>query len=274
MSDWEEAGQYPYENQPTGADGRYIRDRLMPAFWEHFASKAKDYNDIDGFEPHRVLGRRGQFGEIWRKVWKLKNTMWDDRTLIHEGEREILLDMIGHCFLAIAMLDGEKPPLGSLEDVPPEWADPRTIPVQVAGEDWQGPVKRRPSDPSTEKTGRVSWAEDGIGGPKDRTLTEAAEKALAEPDPMVVIRRPSGEQMEILRSQADRPWPSCGRERCVNCTKIPLGEFLEQSRDPIQYGRPSPGTTETEQGGVVHYDAKFSRDVDQKLEEEGGHGRP
>lgn len=106
------------EEQPTGADGRYIWSRLLPEFWEHFASKAKDYNDVDGFEPHKVLGVRGQFAEVWRKVWKLKNTLWDGRTLQYEGEREVLLDMIGHCFLAIAMLDTQAPPPGRLGEVP------------------------------------------------------------------------------------------------------------------------------------------------------------
>lgn len=65
---------------------------------------AEDYRDADGFNPAEVLGLKGQFAEIWRKVWKLKNALWDGRELRREGPEEILSDLMAHCALAIAML--------------------------------------------------------------------------------------------------------------------------------------------------------------------------
>jgi hypothetical protein len=182
---------YSNPEQPTGADGRYIRDRLMPEFWEHFASKAKDYNDIDGFEPHKVLGIRGQFAEVWRKVWKLKNTLWDGRTLAYEGEREILLDMIGHCFLAISMIDAD--PRDGTKSQPP---------VMVAGEEWQGRTKALVVD----------------GG---RKIEEEH------------INRPDGSVETLYRNAGDQPWPLCGREKCINCSKATLRTVLQTTNAKI-----------------------------------------
>lgn len=74
-----------------------------------YAKRASDYTDADGFDPAEVLGVQGQFAEVWRKVWKLKNSMWDGREMVGEGPREILMDLIGHCLLAIDMIDHETP---------------------------------------------------------------------------------------------------------------------------------------------------------------------
>lgn len=81
--------------------------RLVPEWQGQFAAKNADYSDAapSGIEPAEVLGIKGQFAEIWRKVWKLKKAMWDGSTLAFEQPREILLDLIGHCFLAIDMID-------------------------------------------------------------------------------------------------------------------------------------------------------------------------
>lgn len=69
-----------------------------------FKRRNQDYRDADGFEPSEVLGIKGQFAEIWRKVWKLKNALWDGREMAGEKAEEILLDLIGHACLAIDML--------------------------------------------------------------------------------------------------------------------------------------------------------------------------
>lgn len=74
-----------------------------------YVKRASDYTDADGFDPSEVLGVQGQFAEVWRKVWKLKNSMWDGREMVGEGPREILMDLIGHCLLAIDMIDNETP---------------------------------------------------------------------------------------------------------------------------------------------------------------------
>jgi hypothetical protein len=88
-----------------------ILDRLIPEWVSHQQQKAKDYNSQPiegmpiGFENADVLGIPGQFAEIWRKIWKLKRAMWDGEELVNESAREVLLDLIGHCFLAIDMID-------------------------------------------------------------------------------------------------------------------------------------------------------------------------
>jgi hypothetical protein len=97
-----------------GATDRIV-SRLVPEWVEHQQQKAKDYNSSAengpgwpssaAFENADVLGIKGQFAEIWRKIWKLKKGMWDGETLVGEQPREILLDLIGHAFLAIDMID-------------------------------------------------------------------------------------------------------------------------------------------------------------------------
>lgn len=100
----------------SGATERIIRD-LLPEFAEHQRIKAKDYNGslVPGIENADVLGTRGQYAELWRKMAKLKKALWDGEALVGEQPREILLDFIGHCFLAIDMLDRQQ----MVED-PPE----------------------------------------------------------------------------------------------------------------------------------------------------------
>lgn len=87
-----------------------IISKLVPEWVEHQKLKGADYNTISAagepiFENADVLGIRGQFSDIWRKIWKLKKGMWDGETLVAEQPREILMDLIGHCFLAIDMID-------------------------------------------------------------------------------------------------------------------------------------------------------------------------
>lgn len=72
----------------------------LPAFLELFAKKSKEYGDSNP----DVLGPRGQFSDIWRKIGKLKTGMWEGREdlLTSEGVDEVLRDLIGHCFLALS----------------------------------------------------------------------------------------------------------------------------------------------------------------------------
>lgn len=90
-----------------------ITDVLVKEWTALFLLKNRDYNSKpmpgfpEGFENADVLGVPGQFGEIWRKIWKLKKGMWDKEELTGEPVREVLMDLIGHCFLAIDMLDRE-----------------------------------------------------------------------------------------------------------------------------------------------------------------------
>lgn len=69
-----------------------------------FVSKAADYGD-DSFSTANLLGEAGQFAELYRKLGKLYGPMWQGKELAHEQPREILMDLIGHCLLAINYID-------------------------------------------------------------------------------------------------------------------------------------------------------------------------
>lgn len=76
-----------------------------------FAQKSKDYGESETNPMARFLGLRGQFSDINRKFWKLKRALWDGEELDGEDAVEICMDMIGHCWLTIAMIrDGERKP--------------------------------------------------------------------------------------------------------------------------------------------------------------------
>lgn len=75
----------------------------LPNWLALFAQKNAEYQD--GMGTAFVLGPRGQFSDIYRKMMKLKIGLWDgeEEKLTSEGVDEILMDMIGHCFLTLAM---------------------------------------------------------------------------------------------------------------------------------------------------------------------------
>ena len=86
--------------------GQYNGDdeSIVGEFVELFEQKNKDYGDDNA----NILGPKGQFADIWRKIGKLKRAMWDGQSLTGEQPEEILMDLIGHCFLTIDMLrEGE-----------------------------------------------------------------------------------------------------------------------------------------------------------------------
>lgn len=87
-------------------DSDHIMNNLVEEWRKGFAIRNADYSSAE-FEPHRFLGVRGQFADIWRKIWKLRKAFWDGQALTGEQPREILMDLIGHCFLTIACLDRE-----------------------------------------------------------------------------------------------------------------------------------------------------------------------
>jgi hypothetical protein len=81
----------------------YIMDELVPEWQVQFAGKNADY----GAESAAILGAAGQYADMNRKMTKLKRSLWDGEDLTGEQPREILLDLIGHCFLTIDMIDKE-----------------------------------------------------------------------------------------------------------------------------------------------------------------------
>lgn len=90
----------------------------MPLWLQRFEAAASDYNS-DGalpFEPHTVLGIRGQFADLWRKVWKLKKALWDGEELRGEQPIEIIDDLIAHLFLTRDLLTQQVPEPGAVAD--------------------------------------------------------------------------------------------------------------------------------------------------------------
>lgn len=78
---------------------------VLPPTVSLFRSKARDYSERSGIFTADLLGARGQFAEIWRKIPKLKKGMWDGETLENESVEEILQDIIGHCILALGYVN-------------------------------------------------------------------------------------------------------------------------------------------------------------------------
>jgi hypothetical protein len=98
----------------------FMEKNILPILVEHFKAKSSDYGP-DGFTD---LGLRGQFSDIWRKVKKLKRTIWDGETLQFEDTEEILKDLFGHILISLYLIqkrDIDGTPDNALE--PTRWDD-------------------------------------------------------------------------------------------------------------------------------------------------------
>jgi|SRR5215831_5582451 len=84
-------------------DYQYIEEYLLPEWLKLFREKNMDYGDDSG-----KLGVKGGFVDIWRKVLKLKRSIWDGKPLRGEQPPEICLDLIGHVFLLLIDMQGEQ----------------------------------------------------------------------------------------------------------------------------------------------------------------------
>lgn len=91
------------QDYPTEA-ARYIAEQLMPEFLALFLEKNRGYGNM-----HGDLGLRAQYVDIHRKVGKLRRAWWDAKPIGPETAREVCLDLIGHLFLALELLDGDAP---------------------------------------------------------------------------------------------------------------------------------------------------------------------
>lgn len=77
--------------------------RLAIAALERFAEGYAEYGP-GAADP---LGLAGQWGDLHRKIMKLKRPLWNGEagTLTRESEQVVLEDIIGHCLLALDMLN-------------------------------------------------------------------------------------------------------------------------------------------------------------------------
>lgn len=82
--------------------GEVVRD--FADFLRLFEARSREYGD-HAF----VLGARGQFADMSRKMGKLKKGIWDGDhdSLTSEDAYEIVSDLLGHCFLTLQCLRKE-----------------------------------------------------------------------------------------------------------------------------------------------------------------------
>lgn len=78
-------------------------EAILDAAVEEWRLRREDYRDA-----FMALGSKGQFSEIWRKVAKLKNSVWDGNNLNGETPDQIALEIIPHCAMMIYLLREEE----------------------------------------------------------------------------------------------------------------------------------------------------------------------
>lgn len=83
---------YEIQNIPNEQALRVIQD-VLPKVLELWMKKSKDYGGTSG-----GLGPKAPFVDIWRKVIKLKRSLWHGEELQFEQNDELLKDLIGTCF--------------------------------------------------------------------------------------------------------------------------------------------------------------------------------
>lgn len=80
-----------------------ILSRLLPEWRDLFLAKNAKYKAVGN-----DLGARGVFPDINRKTGILKDRIWDGNSSPGESSREVILDLIGHLFLMLHMMDKEQ----------------------------------------------------------------------------------------------------------------------------------------------------------------------
>jgi len=99
-----EPGDFPLSHYPTD-QAEDIIERLVPEWARLFLVKNNAYGRVDNH-----LGPAGVFPDINRKTGRLERDLWDKEPVAPgmESTRRVILDLIGHLFLALHMLDDEE----------------------------------------------------------------------------------------------------------------------------------------------------------------------
>jgi hypothetical protein len=86
-----------------GPQFREMLTRQLPAVLQHFYMKHQEYGEEGAY----MLGARGQYADVNRKVIKLKRTLWDGHPVQpgSESMQTVVSDLIGHCLLTLNFLD-------------------------------------------------------------------------------------------------------------------------------------------------------------------------
>jgi len=81
---------------------QYISGTLLGEWLAEFEANNREYGDM-----HTELGVRAQYVDMHRKMGKLRKALWDgeDTSAWRENPREIVMDLIGHCFLMVERMD-------------------------------------------------------------------------------------------------------------------------------------------------------------------------
>lgn len=81
---------YRFENIPDSEQILEIIETILPQAVELYLKKAKDYGGVSG-----GLGPKAPFVDMWRKMIKLKRSLWEGEELQFEQPSEVLRDLIG-----------------------------------------------------------------------------------------------------------------------------------------------------------------------------------
>lgn len=92
----------PVKPYPSRTAGR-IMESILPRWRIRFLEKNAGYGDMS-----QELGPRAQFVDINRKVGKLRRALWEGQDIGEEDVKEVTMDVIGHCFLLLDLLDKEE----------------------------------------------------------------------------------------------------------------------------------------------------------------------
>lgn len=87
---------------PTEA-ARHIVEKLIPEWVDLFLRKNAGYGNM-----HGDLGIKAQYVDIHRKVGKLRRAWWHGQPIGPESAREVCMDLIGHLFLALELMDSDE----------------------------------------------------------------------------------------------------------------------------------------------------------------------
>ena len=95
-------------DDPQTQEARIILKYILPPALNLFLAKNKDY-DIPGINIAQELGTRGQWADMYRKIAKLKQSMWEKNGegLEFETAEQVLYDLLGHVLLALKFLAEE-----------------------------------------------------------------------------------------------------------------------------------------------------------------------
>jgi hypothetical protein len=97
--------EYRIENVPDDEKIVEIMTTILPKVLELYLAKVKDYGGVSG-----GLGPRAPFVDMWRKMIKLKRSLWEGHELKFEKPSEILKDMIGTVLNILVELDEHQIP--------------------------------------------------------------------------------------------------------------------------------------------------------------------